>query len=89
MHFQQRSLTRKSLLDDGGTFAPKAVFGLAITEALAFSVRPKHFPRGNGSESYQILRQAGYKVRPRDQRNAEASATVSQKASKLSDLTVF
>lgn len=53
---------------DGRRFAPKAVFGLALSLALdGQSVQPKHFTGGEGSTCFKLLRQAGYAVISKDQ----------------------
>jgi hypothetical protein len=50
------------VLDDGTRLPPKAVFGLAASRALGFTVLPKHFTGGEGSTCFRILREAGYTV---------------------------
>ena len=53
---------------EGQRFAPKAVFGVALSMALGGqSVRPKHFTGGEGSACFSLLRQAGYSVIPKNQ----------------------
>lgn len=53
------------ILDDGTAFPPKAVFGLAATEALGFQVLPKHFAGGEDSKCFQVLRRSGYRILPK------------------------
>jgi hypothetical protein len=48
------------LLDSGKRLPPKAVFGIAATEALGFEVLPNHFSAG--STSFSILKEAGYRI---------------------------
>jgi hypothetical protein len=51
--------------DDGSRLPPKAVFGVAATEALGFDVLPRHFTAGTDSACFQVLAQAGYKIVPK------------------------
>jgi hypothetical protein len=53
--------------EDGERFPPKAVFGLAATEALGFDVLPKHFLGGRGTACFRILENAGYTIVPKDE----------------------
>lgn len=54
---------RYDLLDDDGTrLAPKAVFGVAATEALGFEVKPVHFVGGEDSPAFRLLRAADYEI---------------------------
>ena len=53
------------LVDDGQRLPPKAVFGLAATEALGFPVLPKHFTGGLGAPAVRILEDAGYEIVPK------------------------
>jgi 5-methylcytosine-specific restriction protein A len=53
------------IADDGARLAPKAVFGIAATEALKFKVLPKHFSGGEDSTCFRILRSAGYLILPK------------------------
>ncbi|MFC4452370.1 EVE domain-containing protein [Deinococcus sonorensis] len=48
------------LLEDGERFPPKAVFGVAASEALGFKVLPIHFSGGESSTSFRLLKQAGF-----------------------------
>lgn len=48
------------LLEDGERFPPKAVFGVAASEALGFKVLPMHFTGGESSTSFRLLKQAGF-----------------------------
>jgi 5-methylcytosine-specific restriction protein A len=41
---------------------PKAVFGVAATDALGFSVRPIHFSGGTGTLCFRALQAAGYHI---------------------------
>jgi hypothetical protein len=50
------------LTDDGVRLPPKAVFGVAASEALGFEVLPKHFSGGESSVSFRLLRAAGYTI---------------------------
>jgi 5-methylcytosine-specific restriction protein A len=51
--------------DDGTRLPPKAVFGIAASEALGFNVLPKHFSAGVGTPCFRILEQSGYAVVPK------------------------
>jgi 5-methylcytosine-specific restriction protein A len=53
------------ITDDGERLSPKAVFGIAATDALNFKVMPKHFSGGNGSACFRILKAAGYAILPK------------------------
>lgn len=50
------------LLEDGFRLPPKAVFGVAASEALAHLVEPGHFTAGLTSPCFRILRAAGYVI---------------------------
>lgn len=53
--------------DDGRRFAPKAVFGVALSMALdGAAIEPKHFSGGESSACFRLLREAGYQVVPKD-----------------------
>lgn len=54
------------LLPNGLRLAPKAVFGVAATEALGFEVKPKHFTGGVDAYCFRALHDAGYLVVPKD-----------------------
>src|ERR1700730_8829973 len=45
---------------NGDRVPPKAVFGLAASEALGFPVEPKHFSGGVGTVCFRALERAGY-----------------------------
>ena len=59
--------TTYDVLFDGRRLPPKAVFGLAATEALGFPVRPENFRGGEGTPTFRILREYGYPVVPKQQ----------------------
>lgn len=46
----------------GERFPPKAVFGLAATEALGFQVLPANFSSGRGHVAFEILEAAGLMI---------------------------
>lgn len=50
---------------NGVRLPPKAVFGLAATEALGFQVLPKHFTGGIGTPCFNALEAAGYDIVPK------------------------
>jgi 5-methylcytosine-specific restriction protein A len=67
------------LSDDGIRLPPKAVFGVAATEALGYTVLPKHFTAGRTSPCFRLLKNAGFRIvvknttsdeLPRDQEKA-------------------
>lgn len=53
--------------NEGERFPPKAVFGLAASEALGFAVQPKHFSAGLGTPCFRVLEAAGYKIVSKDE----------------------
>jgi len=55
------------LLFDGYRLAPKAVFGLAASEALGFPVRPENFSGGDDTLSFRLLREHGYRIVGKDE----------------------
>jgi hypothetical protein len=55
------------IAEDGARFPPKAVFGLAATEALGFDILPKHFSGGLGSTCFRMLNEAGFTILPKDE----------------------
>jgi hypothetical protein len=50
------------LLEDGLRLPPKAIFGLAASDALRYPVGPRSFAAGLGSQCFRILEEAGYRV---------------------------
>ena len=50
------------LLENGVRVPPKAVFGLAASEALGIKVEPKHFSAGEGTPCFRMLTEAGYQI---------------------------
>jgi 5-methylcytosine-specific restriction protein A len=50
------------LTDCGKLLPPKAVFGLAASEALGFKVEPKHFSGGLETTCFKILKQSGFNI---------------------------
>jgi 5-methylcytosine-specific restriction protein A len=51
------------IADDGQRLPPKAVFGVALSMALAGAkIEPKHFTAGDSSVCFRLLRAAGYEV---------------------------
>lgn len=50
---------------EGVRLPPKAVFGLAATDALGFNILPKHFTGGVSTTSFKILQAAGYAIQPK------------------------
>ncbi len=61
-HSFDPSIDYDVVLEDGSRLPPKAVFGLAATEALGFEVIPKHFTGGEGSICFNRLREWGYLI---------------------------
>ena len=59
------------VLEDRSRLPPKAVFGLAATEALGFEVLPKHFTGGEGSICFNRLREWGYRIEPKADEQGE------------------
>jgi len=54
------------LVGDGKRLPPKAVFGLAASEALGFEVLPENFYAGEKQPCFRILRKCGYAIVPKD-----------------------
>ncbi|NDZ12779.1 hypothetical protein [Variovorax sp. WS11] len=55
------------IADDGSRHPPKAVFGVALSLALAgFEVLPRHFAAGEGSASFRLLRAADFEIVRKD-----------------------
>lgn len=53
------------VVDNGKRLPPKAVFGLALSEALGIKALPEHFSGGVGTPCFRILEQAGYTIVPK------------------------
>lgn len=53
------------VLEGGARLPPKAVFGLAASEALGFQVEPKHFTAGINSHCFRTLKAAGLVIQPK------------------------
>ena len=52
-------------VDDGTRLAPKAVYGVAASEALGFDVGPTHFNGGLGTRCFKAISDAGYLIVPK------------------------
>lgn len=53
------------IAEDGRRLPPKAVFGLAASEALGFPVRPMNFTGGIGTVCFELLEAAGWAIVPK------------------------
>jgi hypothetical protein len=53
------------LTDTGELLAPKAVFGLAASEALGFKVQPENFSGGLNTPCFRILSESGFTIVPK------------------------
>ena len=53
------------IAEDGSPLPPKAVFGVAATEALGIEVRPRHFEDGRDTRCFQAITRAGYTIVPK------------------------
>ncbi|SHM44947.1 hypothetical protein SAMN05518668_109179 [Sphingobium sp. YR657] len=53
------------LLFDDVRLPPKAVFGVAASEALGFEVRPENFSAGESMVCFRMLRSSGYLIVPK------------------------
>ncbi len=65
-HPFSESTTYDVITEDGSRLPPKAVFGLAASEVLGFEVLPQHFVGGEGTRCFTAIRDAGYKIVPKD-----------------------
>ncbi len=59
------------LCDEGERLPPKAVFGVAATEALGFEVLPRHFSAGEGTPCFRIIRSSGFEIVPKEMHGKE------------------
>lgn len=50
------------ITENGSRLPPKAVFGLAASEALGFKVLPRHFVGGVGTLCFKAINAAGYEI---------------------------
>lgn len=53
------------IVEGGVPMPPKAVFGVAASEALGFKVLPQHFTGGVGTPCFKILEKAGLQIVPK------------------------
>lgn len=53
------------IADNGQRLPPKAVFGVAASQALGFEVLPEHFSAGVGTPCFRLLAEAGFPVVPK------------------------
>ena len=53
------------IAETGEYLPPKAVFGLAVSEALGFKLLPEHFAAGNGTQCFNAIRAAGLEIVPK------------------------
>ncbi len=56
------SLEYDLITPDGDRLPPKAVFGLAASDALGFAVRPVNFTAGIGTPCFELLEGAGWQI---------------------------
>lgn len=61
-HGFDEPLEYQLVTDDGALLPPKAVFGLAASEALGFPVRPVNFTGGVGTVCFEMLEGAGWSI---------------------------
>ena len=54
------------IADDGSRLPPKAIFGIAASEALGFQVRPWHFGAGLDTRCFNTIKSAGYSIVRKD-----------------------
>ncbi|MEF8759184.1 MAG: hypothetical protein V5B36_05515 [Candidatus Accumulibacter sp. UW25] len=54
------------LIDGVVRLAPKAVFGVAASEALGFELLPENFSGGLKSQCFRILEECGYEILPKE-----------------------
>ena len=66
-HSFSKSTDYDVIADDGTRLPPKAVFGLAASEALGFEVRPRHFRGGLDTPCFHAINDAGYRIVPKDE----------------------
>ena len=64
-HAYGASLDYDLIAGDDERLPPKAVFGLAASEALGFDVLPKHFSAGVGSPCFNALERSGFAIVPK------------------------
>ena len=50
------------IADDGSRLPPKAVFGVAASDALGVEVEPRHFMGGLNSRCFKAITEAGYPI---------------------------
>lgn len=55
------------ITEDGIRLPPKAVFGMAATEALGFEVRPRNIRGAQDTFSFKKIEDAGYRIVPKGQ----------------------
>lgn len=65
------------LTDDLVRLPPKAVFGLAASKALGFTVMPRHFTGGLNSPCFQVLQAAGYRIVAKSEIVSQPTTTLS------------
>ena len=51
--------------DNGTRLAPKAVYGVAVSEALGLDIGPTHFNDGQGTRCFRAISDAGYVIVPK------------------------
>ncbi|MDT3377408.1 hypothetical protein RNI52_08755 [Labrys neptuniae] len=64
-HDFDEPLAYELVAEDGTLLPPKAVFGLAASEALGFPVLPVNFTGGIGTVCFEILEAAGWSIIPK------------------------
>ena len=53
------------IADDQSRLPPKAVFGVAASEALGIDIRPWHFTGGLNTRCFEAINDAGYRIVPK------------------------
>jgi hypothetical protein len=65
------------LLFEDHRLPPKAVFGLAATEALGFPVGPENLTAGDATLSFRMLRECGYPIVTKQEATTDSTLPVS------------
>lgn len=61
-----RSIAYDVICPGGARLSPKAVFGLAASNAFGFTLLPEHFRGGENTRCFRAIREAGYQISPKD-----------------------
>lgn len=74
------------LLDDGTRLPPKAIFGIAASEALGYQLTPQDFSSGVGSVCFRVLSHNGFNILPKQSTSASEEDSIELKIQQMDEV---